>query len=133
MTLAYDQTLSIKYFGTFMRPLWAKEAGAAADAMLVAAEAGYEDDLGGSAAYDGRLEGLLEAKGGEKYATMGALVHRQVHSGWYGGQRIVVLCCAQRVVVVLCCAQRALVHHHVDSGVRGGTSEQLSVHAMRSG
>ena len=80
MTLMYDQIYSQKFFGTLMQPLWRK-GGVTPEALLQQAEQDYATDLAASSAYDAKLVSQLAAKGGDKYATMGALVHRQVFGG----------------------------------------------------
>lgn len=75
--LAYDQILSIRYFGTDLAPLW-RRRWVNASALLLDAEADRTHDLARSELFDQALLRNLTDAGGEQYASLASLVYRQV-------------------------------------------------------
>jgi len=80
LTLAYDQVVSMRFFGTDMQPLW-RHSWSNALAMLEAADDAREKDLTETNAFDDALIANLSSVGGGKYATLASLVYRQVTGG----------------------------------------------------
>jgi len=80
LTLAYDQVVSMRYFGTDMMPLW-RMRWLHPFAMLEDVESSRINDLAACAAFDADLISRLTARGGDEYATLGSLVYRQVTGG----------------------------------------------------
>lgn len=78
--MAYDQVVSMRYFGTEMPPLW-RQRWPTATAMLQAAQQARGNDLAAASAFDNELVNNLTAVGGDKYATLASLVYRQVTGG----------------------------------------------------
>lgn len=80
LTLAYDQVISQRFFGTDMAPLWRKEWGDALS-MLEAFEASRAKDLAAIFAFDSDLVAKLTKRGGDMFATLASLAYRQVVGG----------------------------------------------------
>jgi len=79
-TLAYDQVISIRYFGTNMPPLW-RIAWPDSVALLEHANAACGKDIQAATNFDKELIANLSKVGGDKFATLGSLVYRQVLGG----------------------------------------------------
>lgn len=76
LMLAYDDEYSINWMGHKLRPYWRRNGMNAADLLKVAAR-DYEAVKARSMAFDDELMADLRAVGGEKYARIAALAHRQ--------------------------------------------------------
>lgn len=76
VTLAYDDVLSIEYFGD-RRPAYWRRDGMTAAAMIASAVADYEDIARRCDAFDRRLLADATQAGGERYADLLALSYRQ--------------------------------------------------------
>ncbi|BCM94367.1 hypothetical protein IAD21_06274 [Abditibacteriota bacterium] len=76
MMLAYDDEYSINWMGHRLRPYWRRN-GMDAMGLLNVAARDYEQLNTRSAAFDTELMDDLRAVGGEKYARLTALAHRQ--------------------------------------------------------
>ena len=76
MMLAYDDEYSINWMGRKLRPYW-RRGGRDALGLLGAAAREYEQLSRRSVAFDNELMADLRAVGGEKYARLAALAHRQ--------------------------------------------------------
>jgi hypothetical protein len=74
--LAYDDHFSIQYMGRNLRPFW-RRGGADAAALLQSGQRDYAAVLKRCAAFDTELMGDLTRLGGDKFAQLGALSHRQ--------------------------------------------------------
>jgi len=74
--IAYDDQFGIEYFQKHLRPYW-RRGGMDAPAMLAAAAKELDAVVAQCAAFDAEVMKDLEAAGGAKYATLGALAYRQ--------------------------------------------------------
>jgi hypothetical protein len=74
--LAYDDEYSINWMGRKLRPYW-RRGGMDAAGLLAASARDYESLSARSIAFDNELMADLRAVGGEKYARLTALAHRQ--------------------------------------------------------
>ncbi len=74
--VAYDDEYSILWMGRRLRPYW-RRGGADALALLNVAARDYDSLSRRSVAFDNELMADLRSVGGEKYARLGALAHRQ--------------------------------------------------------
>ncbi|MCC2683452.1 MAG: hypothetical protein K0R75_351 [Paenibacillaceae bacterium] len=74
--VAYDDILSIEYFGTRLPGYWRRTLPTA-ESLLLAAHRDHADLMARSAAFNERLEADALASGGRKYADMLALAYRQ--------------------------------------------------------
>eukprot|EP00933_Yihiella_yeosuensis_P016422 TRINITY_DN14041_c0_g2_i1.p1 TRINITY_DN14041_c0_g2~~TRINITY_DN14041_c0_g2_i1.p1 ORF type:complete len:515 (-),score=81.71 TRINITY_DN14041_c0_g2_i1:77-1570(-) len=75
--LAYDQVMSVRYFGTEMPPLWRAHWKDVAS-MLEESEKLREQDFVAAQSFDSKLIENLTQVGGTDYATISSLVYRQV-------------------------------------------------------
>lgn len=80
LIMAYDQVLSMRYFGTDMEPLWRHHWDSPAK-LLEDAEKRRQQDLAAAASFDADLIAKTTAAGGDKYATLASLVYRQTVGG----------------------------------------------------
>ncbi len=80
LMLAYDEVYSIQYFRKNLRPYWRKDGAEAAD-LLKAAARDYPALCERCAAFDRELVSDLKIAGGEKYARIGSLAHRECLAG----------------------------------------------------
>ncbi|MEI6606118.1 MAG: DUF4965 domain-containing protein [Verrucomicrobiota bacterium] len=80
LMLAYDDTFSIKYFNTNLRPYWRRN-GADAASLLKKAAAEFPELRQRCATLDQRLAADLTHVGGPKYAQLCALAYRQTLAG----------------------------------------------------
>ena len=78
--IAYDDELSIQYFGAALKPYWRRN-GATFDQILVQAAAEKDAVVSKCIAFDDELRQDAIATGGEKYADIVALAHRQSLAG----------------------------------------------------
>jgi hypothetical protein len=76
MMIAYDDEYSINWMGRRLRPYWRRN-GMDAVGLLKAAASDYEQIDKRASAFDTELMNDLRAVGGEKYARLVALAHRQ--------------------------------------------------------
>ncbi|MDF2440988.1 MAG: hypothetical protein JWN98_1972 [Abditibacteriota bacterium] len=76
MMLAYDDEYSINWMGRKLRPYW-RRGGMDAMGLLTVAARDFEQLNTRSVAFDNELMADLRAVGGEKYARLTALAHRQ--------------------------------------------------------
>ena len=76
LMLAYDDLYSIQYMKRNLRPYWRRNGWEAAD-LLKAAARDYPDLVKRCAAFDAELRADLAKAGGEQYARIVALAHRQ--------------------------------------------------------
>lgn len=76
LLLAYDDVYSIRYFYEDLRPYWRKDGAEAAD-LLKIGQAQYDDLRKRCVAFDTELVGDLVDAGGDAYAQLGVLSHRQ--------------------------------------------------------
>lgn len=76
MMIAYDDEYSINWMGRRLRPYW-RRSGMDAIGLLNVAARDYESLNTRSAAFDTELMDDLRAVGGEKYARIVALAHRE--------------------------------------------------------
>ena len=74
--VAYDDEYSINWMGRRLRPYWRRN-GTDALALLNVAARDYDSLSRRSVAFDNELMADLRSVGGEKYARLGALAHRQ--------------------------------------------------------
>ena len=80
LILAYDDGVSIQYFGQNLRPYW-RRRGDDAEALLKKSAAEYAALSGRCHAFDHELMADLRRAGGEKYAQLCALAYRQCAAG----------------------------------------------------
>jgi hypothetical protein len=81
VTVAYDDIFGIEYFGARLRGWWRRDAEMTPEAMVAAAEAGYEALIARCDAFDGRLAAEATRAGGSPYAQLCALCYRQTVAG----------------------------------------------------
>lgn len=74
--LAYDQVVSMRYFGTEMPPLWRQRWGSVVE-MLEDSETRRREDWVAAAAFDLAMVANLTRAGGSEYATVCSLAYRQ--------------------------------------------------------
>jgi hypothetical protein len=78
--LAYDDLYSIKFMGERLRPYWRRKGAEPAD-LLASAESEYADLARKCRSFDEELFADLVRAGGEKYARLVSLAHRQTLAG----------------------------------------------------
>lgn len=78
--IGYDQIVSIRYFGTDMKPLWRTRWDNPV-ALMEALEASRLSDLAAASAFNEDLVSNLTEVGGGEYSTIGSLAYRQVIGG----------------------------------------------------
>ena len=81
LLLAYDQVYSIRYFGTAMAPYWRHTFKNSVSSMLQFAHSKYADVQKACSAMDLQVTAALYQEGGATYASIAALVWRQVVGG----------------------------------------------------
>ncbi|MBE6691073.1 MAG: DUF4965 domain-containing protein [Ruminococcaceae bacterium] len=77
---AYDDIVSIEYFGKHLKSYWNKD-GQTIEAAICEAAKEYDEVLARCDAFAARLYADTEAAGGEKYAEILSLAYRQVIAG----------------------------------------------------
>jgi hypothetical protein len=81
VTIAYDDIYGIEYFGAKLRGWWRRGAAMTPEAMVAAAEAGYEELTARCEVFDTRLLTEATRAGGARYAQLCALAYRQAVAG----------------------------------------------------
>ena len=80
LAMAYNDELSIRYFGQNLRPYWRKKNAGSGDLVRWALR-DFESLTVRCADFDERLMSDLRIAGGEKYARLCALAYRQTYAG----------------------------------------------------
>ena len=81
MILAYDQVISIEYFGTFMAPLWRHTFKDSVADMLMFTHTKADEIIKYSKDFDTSIMVALNKVGGANYCTLASLVWRQAVGG----------------------------------------------------
>jgi len=80
LVLAYDDIISMNYFGDLMAPYW-KQKFPSAEELISASYQSYATIYSQCSAFDTSALAKLSAVGGDQYATIAALAYRQTTAG----------------------------------------------------